>query len=133
MFTRFISPVRMAQGRRFSSLHATLVASLLGVVALTGCGGGGGGSTIPFPEPTATPIPVATASPRVEDTAKDRSVTSNFLPNYAPDTASSSKRYLRWASNKNIRVFIRPSVNTISDNAPNTNINDATVRSVVDQ
>ncbi len=136
-------PTQNAPIRRKKQDIVTGIATSLGlVVLLTGCGGGGG-STTPVPTPVPTPTPAPTPSPVVSPTptptptptlpAKDRAIAANFTPNYIP---AQSARYLHWANNKNIRVFIGPSINNIFNKTPVNNIDavraSAAVREALD-
>lgn len=99
---------------------AATALQLAGVfAALAGCGGGGSSTplTAPSPRPTATPLPPAATAPTPGAEATPRgtvadSVAANFLPNYIP---VGSVRYLHWATNKGIRVFIHPGINNVVD------------------
>ena len=136
MLTRFLG----GKMNRNSNIIATVtVASVCSLAILAGCGGGGDGGTTnpsPSPSPTVSPSPVVSPSPSPSVSPspglspKDEAIASNFLPNYVPDPAT---RYLHWANNKGLRVFIRPSVNNIVDNAPSSTISPAVAEDIVQQ
>ncbi|MBC8137620.1 MAG: matrixin family metalloprotease [Fibrella sp.] len=105
---------------------------------MSGCGGGGGGGTIPSPVSTPTPAPLPTSTPTPVPTpaptptpisdARERAVAANFLPNYIP---VNPERYLHWANNKSIRVFVHPSVNNVVNKTPVNNIDPARAQNAV--
>lgn len=140
----FATPNAVNQARKWGIMVAA-VNLIGGVTILSGCGGGGGGTTpsptptpAASPTPTPTPIPTPTPSPLVSPTptptpspagnAKDRAIAANFLPNYIP---AAPERYLHWANNKTLRVFIQPSINNVFDKTPVTNIDPARAQSAV--
>ncbi len=121
--------------KAFPLLGARSGLTILGAFAvlislLAGCGGSGGGTPVATPTPTPTPVAPPTPVPPAAGSALDRTMRSNFSPNYIPSDAS---RYLRWADNKKLRVFIHAGVNNIKDNVPAPTLPDDAVRALVRQ
>jgi hypothetical protein len=123
--------LKTLSARQTFKVATTLGTNLLVLVTvLSGCGGGGGGggstptpapsqTPITVPTPVVTPVPSSTPSPTPTGDAKERSISANFLPNYIP---AEPKRYLHWADNKNLKVFIHGGVVNVVDKVPSANI-----------
>ena len=143
MFTPRLLSIKTS---RFSSpaiTGASFAAAMFGVIIATGCGGGGGGGTTnppasptptpvasvtPTPTPSPTPSPVP--SPLVGASTPDISRAKNFLPNYVP---TNPDRLLRWGNNKNLRVWVRPTVVNVITDAPSGTIDAGRARRLVEQ
>ncbi len=102
-----------------------------GITVLTGCGGGGGST--PLPAPSSSPIPTVSPTPQPTPTAspvtKDQALASNFVPNYVP----SNSRYLQWQDTKNIRVFLHPVSNNVTDKVPTATLSPEQTRVVLEE
>ena len=128
--------------RHSRNCFANMVTATLFCGMVAGCGGGGGKVTpvaspappaspspmvTPTPSPTVTPTPSPTVAPTPSPTpspqpgtAKERASANDFQPNYLP---TDSERYLRWASNNNLRVFLHPVVDNVKSAVPSASMN----------